>query len=289
MRKHHTEHYSQGYSYLNLLTIAALLISASIFAGCSDDDNDNWEKTKLEGRPSRITSSTNGSIYFYYKSDKLIKIKEDKGSTSNFKYNGNELIEVTYSPTDKNVADGNSITTFSREGNIISAKSSGEPSFYAYTQEIELGDNGLPAKISDKSLKEPGPKGKDLIMAAPTYILYTYDDSGKNLIEKRIYDAKTNQLMTTYNYSYDSKPGIMSKTGLPGWFYIFREDSYNLNFMFLNYTNNLTKLSFKHSSENMNITTNFAYKYTDNGYPSWLSKHMDGDVEEASYDQAIEY
>ncbi len=210
MRKHHTEHYSQGYSYLNLLTITALLISASIFAGCSDDDNDNWEKTKLEGRPSKITSSTNGSIYFYYQSDKLIKIKEDKGSTSNFKYNGNELIEVTYSPTDKNVADGNSITTFSREGNIITAKSSGEPSFYAYTQEIELGDNGLPAKISDKSLKEPGPEGKDLIMAAPTYILYTYDDSGKNVWKRNFGQPNTAGSDRPWFHYHDSGNGSSS-------------------------------------------------------------------------------
>lgn len=288
MRKHHTEHYPQGYSYLNLQTIAALLISASIFAGCSDDDNDNWEKTKLEGRPSRITSSTNGSIYFYYQSDKLIKIKEDKGSTSNFKYNGNELIEVTYSPTDKNVADGNSITTFSREGNIITAKSSGEPSFYAYTQEIELGDNGLPAKISDKSLKEPGPEGKDLIMAAPTYILYTYDDSGKNLIEKRIYDAKTNQLMTTYNYSYDSKYGTISKNGLPAWYNIYIENQYTYHFIYLNYANNLTKVEFINNAENYSVPTTFSYKYTDNGYPSTVVSNTK-DADEGSPSYTIEY
>lgn len=288
MRKHHTKHYSESKNYPNLLAIVTLLLSTSLFSSCSDDDNDNWVKTKVEGRPSKIVSSERGSIYFYYQSDKLVKIKEDEGSTSNFKYKGDELIEVTYSPTDKNVADGNGSTTFSREGNIITVKSSGEPSFYTYTREIELGDNGLPLKISDKGLKEPGPDGKDLTIVAPTYILYTYDDSGKNLIEKRIYDAQTNQLKTTQTYNYDSKYGAASKNGLPRWYNIYIENQYTYRFIYLNYANNLTKIEFINNIDNYTVPTTFTYKYADNGYPLSIVSNIK-DADEGSPSYIIEY
>lgn len=288
MEKYHTKHYSKGKVYLNLFTTAALLLTVSLFSNCSNDDDDNWKKTKEEGRPSKIISTERGAVYFYYHSDKLVKIKEDEGSTFNFKYNGNELIEVNYSPTDKSIADGNGSTTFTRKGNIITVKSSAEPNFHTYTQEIELRENGLPIKISDKDINEPASNKLRLSIAPPTYTLYTYDNSSKNLIQKRVYNSKTNILQMTYNYSYDSKYGATSKNGLPVWYNIYSENEYAYRFTYLNYVNNLTKVEFINNIDNYTVPTTFSNKYTDNGYPSSVISDTKG-ADEGSPSYIIEY
>ncbi len=241
MKTYHTKLRLQGSNYLSLLAIIALLFVSTSFIGCSDDDDD-WKKTNIEGRPSKIDYEGDPSTYLYYKNDKLIQVKSEESTAKQFTYENNELTEVYTYQTNPDIMDGTSQASYKREGNKITVKRSGEPGGnYYLVQEIELGTNELPIKITNKGFQydnDEYPLPEQVLY----YTLFTYDDvSNKKLIKKEVYEVDTNKKVGTYTYEYDNNKGMFSNNGLPGWYNISKID-YLESFMYLCTTNNITKI-----------------------------------------------
>lgn len=285
MNKKHSELHSIRHTYLNFPLIFALLFISTSFIGCSDDDDNDWQKTNTNGRPSKITSEDGSINYFYYKNNQLIKQFTKNSSVTEYTYEKNELTKRYSYMTDLDIQDGSGDSTFERKGNIITVKNSGEPGGnFHFVQEIELGTNELPIKITEKGYKYDGDTHPE-----PELVLYytilTYDSSGKTLIKKEIYEVKSDKKVATYTYEYDNNKGMISNNGLPAWYNIYMStDLYS--FMYLCTTNNILKINMDDARYNKSVrSAAFTYEYNEAKYPVRVSASID----EVSIKQSINY
>lgn len=277
---------AKGKVYLRFATIATLLLVSISFIGCSDDDDNDWIKTKANGQPSRISTEGENTSYFYYKNNQLIKRTEQGLSATEYTYEKKELTKRHSYMTTPDIMDGSSETTFERNGNIITTKSTGEPGGnFHFIQEIELGTNELPIKITNLGYKYDNneyPEPKQTVY----YHLFTYDESGKILIKKEVYEKETDKKVGTYTYEYDSNKGVFSNNRLPAWYNIYlSEDLYS--FMHLCTTNNIVKINivdYRYNDDPIRSAT-FTYEYNNEQYPVRVSSTING----TNLKQSIDY
>lgn len=272
MGNYHFKFSSRVINTLSVLTTLTLILTCVAFSGCSDDDDD-WKKTKIEGRPSKIILKDNTTLYFYYQNNQLKQRKDSKGWITDFKYKNGELVEKHSYPTDPNIADGTSMTTYKRENNKITVQIFGEPNgnFY-YEEVIELNSNELPVRVTSSGYKYINNEYE--VPKRPLYYrIFTYDTSGKNLIKKETFELDTNKKTETYSYQYDNNKGIMSQNGLPAWYNIytaFELESYA--YVYFNITNNVSKINIERPNDTNPVRSkSFTYEYNNNKYPTSVS------------------
>ncbi len=174
--------------------ILVVLVYSVFIVSCDNDDND-LQVTGINGKPSGIKYD-NTNVFYYYQGSKLSEIKEIKGSISDFRYENNELVSISYSPEDKNVADGIGSTVFRKDANNkIIIESSGAPSFSLYRHELEVNENNIPLKITEVGIYDrTGTNGElSKVMDGKYYAVFTYDSENKNLI-----NTENNLLLIIY-------------------------------------------------------------------------------------------
>lgn len=251
--------------------VPVTLMAASLCLFSCDNDNEGFGFTGKDGLPSAFETHEQ-TIYLSYTGNRLLKMMKKDGSTTSFNYEGNELRSISFAPpADPNIADGYSSVHFEKEGNKIRVKSSGEPSFDLYEKEIELDENGLPAKITDIGVFEMTAEGKKKLRDGENYSILTFDPSTKNLLKSEEFSLKDSKLITSHTFTYNNQPGSMSQVELPVWFfgYWFQKNSYTAsNFrQFLHYRNTLTEETITDGSSGNSRTIYYKYTYNKNTYP----------------------
>lgn len=248
----------------------------------SCDKNDDLVKTRENGRPSSVKRNDNTQVYFYYRGNMLSRIKEEKGSVYDFKYEGEVLSGISVSPEDKRVMDGHGWTGFTKEGNIITIKSTYEPDFgLSVIKELELDENNVPVKITDKGVYETGETNPELVREGNYYTLFSFDPSTRNLLQQKTYDITSSELISSYEYEYDRSYGMMSKVDLPLWFIAYWLHTGKSGYwdpvsnLFFNYSNNLRKVTvFDSAADPQNYVINYNYQYNRGEYPFFMENNI---------------
>lgn len=263
----------------SLASAAFIAVSLCLFS--CDNDTEGFGFTGKDGLPSSF--KTNEKVtYLSYSGNQLLKMMEKNGSTTSFDYEGNELRSIFFAPpAHPSIADGHGSIRFEREGNKIQVKSSGEPSMdISYNQEIELDENGLPAKITDMGTFQITSEGYKKVQDGKNYSTLTFDPSTKNLLKLELFSLEESKLITAYSFKYSDQPGSMCQVELPLWFfcYWFQKSLYNTGpypRQFLNYRNTLTEETITDGSTGNSHT--IYYKYTSNGnaYPTSVDNGED--------------
>ncbi len=234
---------------------------------CNDDEE--IRLTKENGKPSFIKfDEYDGDIYFYYEGNHITQIIEEKGAIINFKYINDELASLSMRPTDKEMPDGNVFIEFKKEDNKIIVESTVDPFFDTIIKEIELDENNIPIKITDKGLYHREEKLED----GAYYSVLLFDPKTKNLIKEETFDIATSQLIATRTYQYENTPGIFSKTDFPLWFYAYQNQNYyhfSLRYyiIYFNYSNNISNMIIEDSRYNNIEKINYNYNYNKDGFP----------------------
>lgn len=253
-----------------------ILLCAIVMVSCSNDDGD-FQLTGVNGRPSSIKSQNRGmgDIFFYYQGNQISSIKQTKGTISQFRYDNNELVSVDFSPEDKNIADGSGSISFKKEGNNkIIIESLAEPSSNKYRWELELNEDNIPIKITDKGIFSISGTSEDLSVAGEReyYGVFSYDPVTKSLKSQAIYSIKTGKIVAAYTYEYDSNIGAISKVDLPLWYYAYmvyrsRDSASAYDRLFFNYSNNIVKESIDSDNIAVKDVINYTYKYNKENAP----------------------
>jgi hypothetical protein len=263
----------------SILVSFLICIFCAFFPAC-DNDDDDLKLTKDNGRPSSVERGDE-KTFFYYEGNRLKKIKEIKGSVSDYMYENGKLVSVSHSPEDKRVADGHGSVWFKQTDNRVHIGSSGEPGFEEFQWEIELDDSGLPQRITELGIySRNNEKGElSLIKEGDYSTELTYDPVKKNLIKMEKFVKKSDELLMSYSFEYDDNPGIMSKVDLPLWYYAYQmyrggdnRDGYNRFFCFYCHFNNIVKERITGEfAEGVAITEDlsiyYTYEYNKKGYP----------------------
>lgn len=277
-----------------LSTLSLLIVFSASFlvSSCSKDDNDDDNgnippRTNVNGKPSKYAYTFNGELhqtYFFYNGAKLSKIKI--GDIEEFYiYNGGELTKIETRNTNKNIADGNGCSKFTRKDNIIEVETVGEPSSSVYKEKIELNSSNLPTKIYNntkiKGINEKTEIAPDTFFS---YTLYTYDSSNR-LTQMEVFTYPNEELYVTVTLEYDSTKGSVSNNGLPTWYNVYSSDH---SYSSLNYINNVIKRTIVyHLNNEKNKVMNNTYEYNKDNYPISSLQQIDGQDDSRSY--TIEY
>lgn len=249
---------------------------------CSDDD-ENFPYTGENGRLSRAQYGDD-TFYFSYIGNKISQIRINKTFVSDFMYENNELSKISTHPIDDRIADGNSYSSFSRDGNVIRVENWGEPSVLTYVMEIELDENDIPVRITELGgfphpldLETEQTKGK-------YYALLDFDPDTKNLLKQELYLIETSEKVASYEFEYNETPGVMSKIDLPLWFFAYKcyaANGFGINYsaLYFNHSNNLIKALVSDSENEIYSTYMLQYEYNKAGFPIKLfSASTDADV-----------
>ncbi|MCD7900857.1 MAG: hypothetical protein LUH22_13600 [Bacteroides sp.] len=259
------------------------LFSALSMGVISCDSDDGFSRTGINGKPSLVKEVGNGNISFYYEGNRISKIIAENGSTSTFTYKDNELVRVSSTPTDRDIVDGNSSSSFEREGNKIIVESTGDPFFDIFRTEIELNESGFPIKITDAGLYHRTEEGMVMRREPEYFSVLSYDPGSNRLMKEEFFDIKTLESIALYSYEYEDTPGVMSKVDIPAWFSIYwnHYSSYSVNrynILFLCYANNLSAVKVRDDRYPVKEKeVEYAYRYNDNHFPVRLtSTNIDG-------------
>lgn len=253
-----------------LSSTAIIAVSCCLFS-CGDDI-EGFGLTGKEGLPSRFKTADK-TTYLSYSGNRLLQMMDEFGFTTSFEYEENVLKWVSFAPpADPNIADGHGSTRFEKEGNKILAKSSGEPSFNLYVNEIELDENELPTKITDKGVFQMTSEGEKKLWDGKYYSILTFDTSTKNLLKLEKFNLEDSTLITTYTFKYSSQPGSMSNVELPSWFFAYWYQrnphiSELLSRQFLNNKNTLMEETITDKASGESNTIHYKYSYNDKTYP----------------------
>lgn len=257
--------------FIHTLASTALLAASFCLFSCNDDI-EGFGLTGKDGLPSALIT-TDKTTYLSYSGNRLMQMMDEIGFTTSFEYEGNELKWVSFAPpADPNIADGHGSTRFEKDGNKILAKSSGEPSFDVSVNEIELDENGLPAKITEKGLFQMTGEGEKQLSDGKYYSILTFEPSTKNLIKLERFSLEDSTLITSYTFKYNSQPGSMSKVELPSWFFAYWYQrnphiSELLSRQFLNNNNTLMEETTTDEASGESNTIHYKYTYNDKSYP----------------------
>lgn len=270
------------------------LISMAILSACvsgsvclfSCDNDDEFPRTGVPGRPSAIQYEDGSRSVFSYSGQRLDRIGSPEGGGTDFEYENGELVSLSFFPP-PNMEDGHGSTTFEQtsDGKIL-VESAGEPALDVFgLKEIELDADGFPVKITDKGyyrasyIDKKTPEGKmeyiphtEQLYPGKTYTLLSFDRSTGVLLQQEEYNATDSTLQYRFTYEYDATPGIFSLTRLPRWFWGYRMYSYRMSTnlycrQFFNYSKNLTRETIFTASDNQTQTLTYSYTYDSNGYP----------------------
>lgn len=261
-----------------LFALCTILIT-SVFglSSCSKDDDDDGSspRTKINGRPSRYEFTQNDEgkqTFFFYNEDKLTKVRI-KDSEDIYTYTNGYLTKIETRNTNKDIADGNGFTTFTRKKNLIYIETMAEPSWTEYIKEIELNSENLPIKITSYT-----PKVNE--NPSISYTIYTYD-SAKRVTKMEFYNANEKKPETTVTLEYDNSPGSVSKNGLPMWYNIYRAD---YGYSYANYINNVSKRTIVYNKSGEATTVmNYTYEYNKEGYPVSITQQVAGKEDSHKY------
>lgn len=268
-------------------TFIYLLLLALACAGFVACEKDEHALTGENGRPSSVTYADT-RIEYFYETQRLTRIrkKDIEDFVYTFNYKGDELDYTSSWPNDPRIADGHSSTHFRREGNEIIIQNSGEPSFDVFEWVLELDENNLPVKITENGIfsysYEHG--AFEQIREGKHYALFSIDPSTQNLMKLEMFDLKTSERIMIYEYEYENTPGMMSKSGLPLWFHIWRVYSNpyasgNDNDLFLSYNNNINLKKVSDSRyEQPPMIVRYRYTYNKDGFP--IAQTCDGGLVE---------
>lgn len=253
--------------------VSMAVIAASVCLFSCYNDVEGFGYTGKNGLPSAFKTNDQ-TIYLSYAGNRLQQIMRESGSTSSFKYEGEQLRGVFFAPpADPNIADGHGFVNFEREGNKIIVKQGGEPSTdVSYNQEIELDENELPIKITDLGAFQMTSEGEKKIWDGRNYSILTFDPSTKNLSKLEIFSLEDSKLITTHTFIYNNQTGSMSLVELPLWFFVFwfQKNLYPAGSyprQFLNYRNTLTEEAITDGETGETHTIRYKYTYNENSYP----------------------
>lgn len=239
---------------------------------CSNDN----ESKEENGRPHSITllnskGESTDKIRFYYQDNCITQIVAEKDNTTDYKYENNEITSIWSSPTDKEMADGNSVTRFSREGNKINIVTSMDPFWETYEKEIELDENDIPIKMTYKGMYFPD---SEYDQEGMYYSTFKFDPKTKKLLEEEIFHFDSSTKLFTYSYKYEDTPGAFSEVNLPLWFHAYinhtlRDGSTAYKSLFINYVNNISEKNIEYIADDIVYHTkvNYTYSYNKNNFP----------------------
>lgn len=271
-----------------LVSIATFFacLSVSLFLSSCDND-DEFPKTGVPGRPSAILYDDGTKSSFSYNGERLVQIIRPEGAGVNLNYEDHELVSLSYFPP-PNVMDGHSFTGFEHtaDGKIL-VTNTGEPGLsYFRLEEITLDADGFPVQIADKGYYKIShsdrrtPDGKieyisntELLSPGTSYTLLSFDRSTGVLLQQEEYNAADSTLQRRFTYDYDSAPGVFSRTFLPRWFwgyqmYRYRTSADLYDRQFFNYSKNLIRETIFSPSNNQPQTLTYTYSYTADGFPT---------------------
>lgn len=269
---------------VSMATFSACLLASLLFFSCDNDDD--FPRTGVPGRPSAIQYEDGSRSVFSYSGQRLDRIGNPEGGGMDFMYENGELVSLSFFPP-PNMEDGHGSTTFEQtsDGKIL-VKNMYEPGLGEFNlEEIELDADGFPTQITHKgryrlsSTEKKLPDGKieyipytEPLSPGKTYTLLSFDRSTGVLLQQEEYSATDSTLQYRFTYEYDATPGIFSLTRLPRWFWGYRMYSYrmwtNLYYrQFFNYSKNLTRETIFTASNNQTQTLTYSYTYDSNGYP----------------------
>jgi hypothetical protein len=258
-----------------------LLVFLTLIVSCKDND-EQWQITGINGRPSRVDLDNGSAIRFAYKQGELYSVVELKSSIFEFQYENQALSSINISPQDKDVADGHASVVFRKEGaSKIIAEWSGEPSFDLLRCELELDESGMLTKLTENGVySHTGANGGlSLVQEGLYYVEFTYQSVTNNLIKLVIHDKSTSRVVETFDYEYDNYLGAASEMGLPLWYYAYNAYSKRhlqtpYDKLLLNYHNNIVRETAVMESVADPIQVSYIYKYNDANVPVRMGNNL---------------
>lgn len=257
--------------YLKLLVLPLLFMLFS----CGDSDDDG-----INGRPTNITRTTSDgsqvTTRFSYQGGRVSQVREGDFE-ENFKYEDGELISSYSQPTNSQIADGTSTTTFTKSNNKIVVETSGTPSSQILRYTIDLGASNLPIKITYDGIYQLNEEGMLLKKSGDYYMTFEYNQASKVLTKMTKYKYDTIDVLASYTYEYDENVGVFSQANMPTWYYVFcasRSASSSYNVLYLNYNNNVLKETI--TEDGLASVSNFIYQYNSDKTPISLGTEIIG-------------
>ena len=253
-----------------------LALTISFCLGLFSCDNDSFiQSTGKDGRPSAFETENGVTIGLFYQGTQLITMKNKDGSSTGFTYGDRSILRVFFEPP-HGMADGHGDISFIQDGeNKIRIESWGEPSSVRNIKEMELDDQARPVKITNLGYFQWTEKGEEKLGEGKEFALFSYDPTTgllSRIDEHRLSDG---QLQTSYSFSYENSPGIMSQVDLPAWFSIYWGSRYiggnnSVDLQFLNYKNNLQEIKTNPQEEDATLLS-LHYTYNKSDYPVTVS------------------
>ncbi|MDR1525127.1 MAG: hypothetical protein LBS79_07750 [Tannerella sp.] len=245
---------------------------------CGEDDD-----VRLSGKPVKIKCSDNTDVTFSYQGDRPVRITENGfGLTTEFGYSDGDLSSLSSWPTDPIIADGGTISTFTKEADgKIRIETIG---FFPYSivRVMEQDAGGFPVKITDEgryTLDEKGVKKKE--RDGEYYSLFSWDASTGQLLKEEVCNIATSQRVAVYTYKYDRAPGVLSGVDSPLWLYTywnygryFAFGTYHV--LFFGHVNNLTEVTVDDTLNDRHEVVKYTYDYDANGFPVAVSIQKPG-------------
>ena len=279
---------------ISMATFFVCLLASLLFFSCDNDDE--FPRTGVPGRPSAILYEDGSRSVFSYSGQRLDQIGRPEGGGTDFEYENGELVCLSSFPP-PNMADGHGSTRFEQtsDGKIL-VRSAGEPALDVFgLKEIELDADGFPVKITDKGYYRASytdkktPEGKmeyilhtEQLYPGKSYTLLSFDHATGLLRQQEEYSATDSTLQYRFTYEYDATPGIFSLMRLPNWFWGYQMYSYRMSTnlycrQFFNYSKNLTRETIFTASDNQTQTLTYSSIYDNNGYPVVISNVSQGE------------
>lgn len=260
----------------------------TVLAGCSSSDDDPAAYAAGEyGRPARIRDAyyENERYHifydFTYEGRKLTRF--DNGTIYiDFEYEKGEIVAIKRYSLTPEFIDSPGGYSFKRQGRYITVTST---IYELHEEEWSLYDSGKVSiltieldswdravKITDMGVFEYDSNGelqktKDGI----NYHVFSYNRSGS--VSKQDIYKPNGDLVESYTFEYDGKPGITSKIDLPVWYRVY-STLYSNHYPALIWTSMLCyaeNVLKKYSSDPHNMGSSYHYEYYDNDYPKSLS------------------
>lgn len=259
--------------FSTIMSAVIVMAGVSLFS-CSDDDG--IRLTGIEGCPSALLSDGQLMASFIHDGNRFAGVHYSDGHAAHFNYEDGNLSGISYTPP-KGVADGHGWVHFTKTSDhLYQVSRGGEPSGdISYIDEMALDANGLPTKISFIGIYRLGANGNELMEEGGGYALPTFDSATQQLLKIEVFD-KDSQLQQVYTYEYDQAPGSSSRLDLPVWFagwWSYRH-AYSSQFedvQFLNFRNNVTKITSEDKVKDKSSSITYIYEYNESGYPVRVS------------------